>query len=487
MLDHGILKDPMGSTNLLNHQVPDIAPESLGDAAFRRDYGIRYAYLSGAMYKGIASKEMVVAMGKANLMSFLGTGGMNVKEIESSIHYIKEMLDQGQSFGMNLLSNYNHPEQEDQLVELYLVHGIRYVEAAAYINLSSALVRYRLTGIRRNSQGGIDTPNRIMAKVSRPEVAELFMRSAPEKMVDVLLKKGLISFEEAELSKEIPMAQDICVEADSGGHTDKGNAYVLMPAIATLRDTVMAEEGYDNRIRTGAAGGIGTPDAVVAAFMLGADFVLTGSINQCTVEAGNSDAAKDILQKINVQDTGYTPAGDMFELGAKVQVVKRGLFFPARANKLYDLYMRHKSISEIDEKTQLQIQQKYFKRSFEDVWLETKTYLNRTQPEKLAEIEASPKQKMAAIFRWYFIHTARLTMKGCEEQRMDYQIHCGPSLGAFNQWVKGTARENWRNRCVAEIGEYLMQQSAHLMSNRMAVIQAANNKIINNQQLITNI
>src|SRR5262249_24592935 len=157
---------------------------------------------------------------------------------------------------------------------------------------------------------------------------------------------------------------DICVEADSGGHTDGGVAYALMPAMIRLRDEMMAKYHYDKPIRVGAAGGIGTPESAAAAFIMGADFILTGSINQCSVEAGTSDAVKDILQGLNVQDKSYAPAGDMFELGAKVQVVRKGLFFPARANKLYDLYQRFNSIDEIDEKTQQQIQEKYFQRSF---------------------------------------------------------------------------------------------------------------------------
>jgi malonyl CoA-acyl carrier protein transacylase len=33
-----------------------------------------------------------------------------------------------------------------------------------------------------------------------------------------------------------------------------------------------------------------------------------------------SATVKDLLQQINIQDTEYAPAGDMFELGARVQV-----------------------------------------------------------------------------------------------------------------------------------------------------------------------
>lgn len=54
-----------------------------------------------------------------------------------------------------------------------------------------------------------------------------------------------------------------------------------------------------------------------------ADFVETGSINQCTVEAGTSDMVKNMLLKLNIQDTDYVTASDMFEYGAKMQVVKK--------------------------------------------------------------------------------------------------------------------------------------------------------------------
>jgi hypothetical protein len=37
----------------------------------------------------------------------------------------------------------------------------------------------------------------------------------------------------------------------------------------------------------------------------------------------------------------------MFELGAKVQVFKRGLLFPGRAKKLYELYRQLDSLEQI--------------------------------------------------------------------------------------------------------------------------------------------
>jgi trans-AT polyketide synthase/acyltransferase/oxidoreductase domain-containing protein len=196
---------------------------------------------------------------------------------------------------------------------------------------------------------------------------------------------------------------------------------------------------------------------------MGADFIVTGSINQCTVEAGTSDAVKDILQELNVQDTAYAPAGDMFEIGAKIQVVKRGLFFPVRANKLYELYQRYNALDEIDAKTKQQIQEKYLKRSFEEVWKETRAHYLSANPTKVAEIDGNPKQKMALIFKWYFVHSTRLALSGDAQQRVDYQIQCGPALGAFNQTVRSTALQSWRQRRVAEIGLHIMESAAELL------------------------
>jgi trans-AT polyketide synthase, acyltransferase and oxidoreductase domains len=447
-----------------------INAEALGSAAFRKDYGLRYAYLAGAMYKGIASKELVVAMGKARMMGFLGTGGLEFQEIDAAIRFIKSELSDAGSYGMNLLHNLERPDLEAQTVDLFLRHDVRFVEAAAFMRVTPSLVRWRLNGLRRRPDGEIEVSRHTLAKVSRPEVAAAFMEPAPEPIVKELLAARRISQSEAELSQSVPMADDICVESDSGGHTDRGVAYALTPALFVLRDDMMAKYRYRKPIRVGAAGGIGTPQAAAAAFIMGADFVVTGSINQCTVEAGTSDAAKDLLQALNVQDTDYAPAGDMFEIGAKVQVAKRGLFFAARANKLYELYQRHQSIDEIDAKTQQQIQERYFKRSFDDVWNETKAYYMNANPAKLSEIEKSPKQKMALIFRWYFVHSTRLAMGGIDEQKVDYQIHCGPALGAFNQWVKGTPLELWRNRKVAEIAEHLMGATARLLDERFRAL-----------------
>ncbi|MDN3379164.1 MULTISPECIES: PfaD family polyunsaturated fatty acid/polyketide biosynthesis protein [unclassified Pseudoalteromonas] len=442
-----------------------ITAESLGSASFRNSYHIKYAYVAGAMYKGIASKEMVVALGKANLLGYLGTGGMSFEEISDSIDFIRSELSEGQSFGLNFLTNQGS-DLETQLVDLYLRKSVRFIEASSFMQLTESIVRYRLSGVHIVN-GRVVAPNKVMAKISRPEVAKMFMSPAPIKILNSLVAKGLLSEQEADLGKSLPVANELVVEGDSGGHTDRGVLLAQLPAILSLRDQLATQYGFQDSIHIGAAGGIGSPQSAVAAFFMGADFVMTGSINQCTVEADTSDAVKDILQGLDIQDTAHAPAGDLFELGSQVQVVRKGGFFATRANKLFELYAQYESIDDIPPVMLKQLEEKYFGRTIEQVWDETKQHILRTAPTGYDAISSNPKKKMLAIFKWYFFHSNRLARGGSQKEKVNYQIQCGPAMGVFNHWVRGTELEPWRNRFVSVIGERLMQGAAELVKAKV--------------------
>jgi trans-AT polyketide synthase/acyltransferase/oxidoreductase domain-containing protein len=450
-----------------------VSPEDLGSPSFRSRHRLRYAYLAGSMYKGIASKELVVRMGKAGLLGFLGTGGLALERIESDLLFIQHELRESGAYGLNLLASPMQPGLDEATVDLYLRLQVPRIEAAAFTQITTALVRYRAKGLTLNREGTIHIPNKILAKVSRPEVAEQFLSPPPDALVRRLVESGKITTQEASLVQRLPMADEICVEADSAGHTDRGVLHTLLPVMLRLRNQVVKSYAYPIQMYVGAAGGIGTPEAIAAAFVLGADFVLTGSINQCTVEAGTSETTKGLLQEAGVQDTDIVPAGDMFEFGAKVQVFKKGLLFPSRAKKLYDLYRQYDSLEQIDPSTRAQLETRYFKRSFAEIFAETKEYYQRVLPQVIERAERDPKQKMALVFRWYFIHTNRLALRGDPAEKVDYQIHCGPAMGAFNQWAKGTGLEDWRNRHVDEIGIRLMRAAAQFLDDRFRAMHPA--------------
>jgi trans-AT polyketide synthase, acyltransferase and oxidoreductase domains len=446
-----------------------ITVDKLGCERFRQDYGLRVAYVAGAMVKGIASAALVVRMGQAGHLAFYGSGGMRLSEVEAAIRHIQQNLSGGEPYGVNLLSNPSRPAEEHEMVDLLLRMGVRKVEASAYMQVTAALVKFRLKGMT-DAPGRLTIPNRVIAKISRPEVAEAFLSPAPKPIVDRLVADGLISTEEAALAARVPVASDLCVEADSGGHTDMGVMSVLLPTMVRLRDSLQQQYEFQDPVRVGAGGGIGTPESAASAFLLGADFILSGSINQCTVEAGTSDAVKDMLQAMGVRDTAYAPAGDMFEMGSKIQVMKKGVLFPARANKLYDLWRAHASLDQVDAATRSEVQDKYFRRSFDEAYRETRDRYMAEFPAEIERAERNPKAKMALIFRWYFVHTMRLALEGSRDRHVDYQVHTGPAIGAFNQWVKGTSLEDWRNRHVDTVAGHLMQGCAEYMNQRFRAL-----------------
>lgn len=442
--------------------------DRLGSRAFCADFNIRYPYLSGGMYQGIASVDVVVRMAKAGLLGFFGAGGLRPPAIEEAIRAIQAQIPAGAPYGINFIAHTHAPEREDELADLLMRHGVTTIEASAFMAVTPALVRYRARGLAKDG-GRIHARHRIIAKVSRPDVAEQFLSPPPEAILAKLLASGALSPDEAELARQAPVADAICVEADSGGHTDQRMPLTLLPAILALRDRCAALTARFRPVHVGAAGGIGTPEAAAAMWVMGADFILTGSINQCTVEAATSEAVKDLLQGMNVHDTDYAPSGELFELGAKVQVLKKGIFFPARATKLVTLYRQHESLDEIDAKTRALIEERYFKRSLDAVFGEIATKYPGPEVERARR---SPKHRLALVFKAYFRDATRWALAGDLAHKVDFQIQCGPALGAFNQWAEGAGLAAWRDRHVDDIGLRLMDETAALLGRRFTAMQA---------------
>jgi trans-AT polyketide synthase/acyltransferase/oxidoreductase domain-containing protein len=442
---------------------------SLGAASFCELFGVRHAYVAGGMYQGIASVDVVARLAGAGLMGFLGAGGLKLAEIENAIVAIQERIAPGAPYGINFIAHSNHPAREDELTDLLLVHGVRTIEASAFMEVTPALVRYRARGLQREAGGRVLARNRIIAKVSRPDVAAQFFAPAPPRLVARLLEAGAITADEAAMLAQVPMADALSVEADSGGHTDQGMPFTLIPAMLRLRDSIQPQYSGFGRLFVGAGGGIGTPEAAAAAFVMGVDFILTGSINQCTPEAGTSALVKDLLQEMQVHDTDYAPSGDLFEQGSKVQVLKKGIFFPARANKLASLYRQHESLDELDPKTRQQIEERYFRRSLDTVYGEVRA---ACPPGDLERAERSSKHRMAMVFKRYFRDATDWALAGDAAHKVDFQIQCGPALGAFNQWVAGTELAPWQARHVDVVADRLMTETAALLRGRFAAMQA---------------
>src|SRR5262249_3473842 len=140
---------------------------------------------------------------------------------------------------VNLIHSPNEPAHEMATAELLLKRGVPLVEASAYLDLTPAIVRYRVAGFRSNHP-----TNRVIAKVSRVEVATKFLPLPPQRLVRELVAAGHVTAQQAEHASQFPVADDLTVEADSGGHTDNRPAITLLPTMLALRDRLQAQFNY---------------------------------------------------------------------------------------------------------------------------------------------------------------------------------------------------------------------------------------------------
>ncbi len=440
--------------------LPACRPENFGDPAFLKAHSLKYAYVGGSMANGISSTRLAETLGRAGMLGFYGAAGQPLEEVEKAIDRVQSGAPF--SYGFNLLHSPSDPALETALVDLYLKRGVRLIEASAFIGLTLPLIRFRTAGIRRNSAGAIETPKRVIGKISRVEVAERFFSPPEDKFLRELVARGELTPEQAGLASLIPVAEDVTAEGDSGGHTDNRPLVNLLPTIIALRDRIQERRAYAQGLRVGAGGGIATPEAAAAAFMMGAAYVVTGSINQACAESGTSVLVKELLAEAGQADVAMAAAADMFEMGVKVQILKRGTMFAMRANKLYDLYRAYNSFEEIPAVTRDILERDYFRAPFAEIWRSTSEYFMRRDPAKAERAERESKFKLALVFRWYLSQSSRWPLAGDVSRKLDYQIWCGPAMGAFNEWAKGSFLENPEARDAVTIARNLLAGAAAL-------------------------
>ncbi len=438
---------------------PPCKPQNFGSASFASDHGVRFCYLTGAMANGIGSAELVEAIGHAGMLAFFGAAGLGPDTVEDAIDRISTRLGD-LPWGFNLIHSPYEPLLEEAIADLYVRRGVTRVSASAYMDLTLPLLRYRLQGIHSDTSGRVVTPNRLLAKVSRIEVARKFLAPPPAKMVAELVARGDLSEEQARMAQTIPVAQDLTVEADSGGHTDNRPAIALLPTMLALRDRIQAEYAYSVPLRVGSAGGISTPHSVAAAFAMGADYVMTGSVNQACREAGTSDTVRKMLAQAEQADVTMAPAADMFEMGVRLQVLKRGTMFPMRAHRLYDLYRAHGGLEDLSDDERQNLEETIFRKPLEEIWNDTRRFWVQRDVTQTERAEGDPKHRMALVFRWYLGMSSRWANSGEPGREMDYQIWCGPAMGAFNEWVRDSDLDPWENRRVVTVAHNMLHGAA---------------------------
>jgi PfaD family protein len=453
-----------------------VHPEWLGDPAFTRQHGSRFAYVVGEMARGIATPRMVIEAVRAGLVGFYGSAGLRPETIAAGLDEIEAGLGKGApAWGANLIHSPQQPGYERAVVDLFLARGVTRVSASAFMTLSKEIVRYSARGLSRAPDGRIDRATHVFAKVSRAEVARHFMAPAPDRLLQELVAAGDITAEQAALARQVPVAADITAESDSGGHTDNRPAGPLFSSLLRTREDICAEHGLmADDIRIGLAGGIGTPWGAAAAFQMGAAYILTGSVNQAAVESGLSLEGRKLLAEAGPADVAMAPAADMFEQGVEVQVLKRGTLFPMRGKRMWEIYKTRAGF-EACTADERKFVETALGESFDAAWARTRTYMQGANPKELALAEADPRRQMALVFRRYLFFGAQWARDGETARLRDFQIWCGPAMGAFNEWVKGTPLDPLENRTVRQIAWNLLDGAAHL--TRMQALRATGHDV----------
>jgi len=101
--------------------------------------------------------------------------------------------------------------------------------------------------------------------------------------------------------------------------------------------------------------------------------------------------------------------------------------------------------------------------SLVDVWQECLKFFTVRDPRQIERAEKDPHAKMALIFRWYLGLSSRWSNIGEKGREMDYQVWCGPAMGAFNDWVKGTYLEQVENRHAPDANLHILTGAAYLL------------------------
>lgn len=422
----------------------------LGSEEFKKAYDVDFAYAAGGMCRGISSVAMIKKLAASRILGFLGTYRLKLHEVKVLIDQALASIEHHR-IGVNVTYDALNSKDHIDIMEYIIKTEIRNLEVSDYRMIDLSIVKYRLKSIYMDKNSMLVIPHKILAKASNREMAEKFCSPAPKEVVQTLYQNNEITEFEARYAKYIPMCDDLCIEYHMQGQSALG----YMQTMKEMSRLLYEKYNLCHCPRIGIAGGIGNPQMIAVSFLMGADFVVTGSINQCSVEAATSNLVKDNLQSLDEMDFTYAAVSDLFEFGEKKSIVKKGSLYHIRANRLYEVYNRYNSVEEIPEDIRNLIEKKYFQKSFEAIYSDI--YANLTMDnQKLCNEQ--PKYKMALIFRNFLDKCFQDALDGSLVGKINYQIISSNAIVQFNHWVKDTELCDWKRRHVDIIAKRIMTE-----------------------------
>ena len=147
--------------------------------------------------------------------------------------------------------------------------------------------------------------------------------------------------------------------------------------------------------------------------------------------------------------------------------------FAMRGAKLYDLYRGYDNFDAIPASVRTTVERDMLRSSFETAWQSTREYFAVRDPAQIQRAEQDPRHKMALVFRSYLGQASLWAKNGLADRKIDYQIWCGPAMGAFNAWVRGSCLEAAESRRIRPMAMNLLYGAARLMRIRWLSSQGA--------------
>ena len=172
-----------------------------------------------------------------------------------------------------------------------------------------------------------------------------------------------------------------------------------------------------------------------------------------------------MLAQAEQADVVMAPAADMFEMGVKVQVLKRGTMFAMRAAKLYELYRAY-AVAGGDSRRRAR---RRWRRTcsalrWRTIWAADARLLPAARSGAGGACRA---RRRSTGWPWCFagIWACRRAGRTPASRRgkLDYQVWCGPAMGAFNEWVRGSFLERPENRRVVTVALNILYGAAVLL------------------------
>lgn len=429
----------------------------LGSLSFKKEYHTELAYAVGGIRDGISSGPMLKKLADSNILGYLGTKGLDIHETNRLLEDALNMVGL-EKIGVHVSCDVLKPEYSNQQLKLMIDKDIRRLQLSGYQRPDEWIYEYRIRNIRYSEKHKVVSPYKLLVCVNNLKAAEEFLKPIDKDYIKKMIELNKLTQIEAEMVAALPVCDDICIDNTGIG----AGGFGWISSIKKLIDRICTPHSLKKRVRVGICGGIGNPQMLAMAFFAGADFVMTGTINQCTVEAETSTHVKDLLQAAKENDFAFVPADDLFEFGEKMSVLKRGTLYPTRAQKVYDIYSKYASVDEISETDTKLLTEKYFGIGLQEMYQRIMGIVSETERILISE---QSKYKLGLIMKGYLQACFHQAQAGEKATEINYGIAVECDMADINRWLQGTDIEHWNRRSIDIIAKRIMEEGEEYLKD----------------------